>query len=290
MPDHRRAHADLLRRPAAVLADRPRAGPVRGRARRQGRHLVRQRPGRVCLRVRHLPGGRGVVPGQPAQRGGREPRPAGLLRLHVPDLPGRVRGAGREDPARPARAHHPGLPRRRAGLRHALRPVDRLRARRTLAGRAGRRRHHAGRHRGHHRPPQGRHPHRPQHRDDVRADADELSVPPAPALPGPRAAHPRGRGALLPGHDPGRRDRHHGQAGPHRVPGPDRAAPRHAHVPAADPDLHAPRPPRPGRDRPDQPAVPVVRRGPDVGGPPGGGPDQRSARCSASCSASPRRR
>ncbi len=40
----------------------------------------------------------------------------------------------------------------------------------------------------------------------------------------------------------------------------------HSHVPAADADLHAPRSPRPGRDRPDQPAVPVVRRGPDVGG------------------------
>ena len=54
---------------------------------------------------------------------------------------------------------------RRAPRRHALRPVDRLRARRALAGRAGRRRRHAGRHRGHHRPPQGRHPHRPQHRE-----------------------------------------------------------------------------------------------------------------------------
>ena len=40
------------------------------------------------------------------------------------------------------------------------------------------RRHgHAGRHRRHHRPPQGRDAHRPQHRDDVRADADELPVP-----------------------------------------------------------------------------------------------------------------
>ena len=64
---------------------------------RQGRDLVGERPGRVQLRVRHLPGGRGVVPGQPAQRGGGKPRPAGLLRLPVPDLPGRVRPAGRQD-------------------------------------------------------------------------------------------------------------------------------------------------------------------------------------------------
>ena len=33
-----------------------------------------------------------------------------------------------------------------------------------------------GRHRGHHRPAQGRDLHRPQHRDDVRAHADELPV------------------------------------------------------------------------------------------------------------------
>ena len=211
-------------------------------SRRQGRDLVRERPGRVQLRVRHLPGGRGVVPGQPAQRGGGKPRPARLLRLHVPDLPGRLRPAGREDPARPAEAHHPGLPRRRAPERHALRPVDRPRARRTLAGRTARRHGHAGRHRGHHRPPQGRDAHRPQHRDDVRADADELPVPPAPALPGPRAAHPRGRRAVLPGHDARRRDRHHAHAGPDRVPGPGREKQDHPHVPAADADLHAPRP------------------------------------------------
>ena len=36
----------------------------------------------------------------------------------------------------PAQADHPGLPRRRAPRRHALRPVDRPRGRRTVAGRA----------------------------------------------------------------------------------------------------------------------------------------------------------
>ena len=47
----------------------------------------------------------------------------------------------------------------------------------------------------------------------------------------------------------------------------DRAAPRHAHVPAADADLHAARPPRARRDRPLVAAVLLVRRGADVGGP-----------------------
>ena len=123
------------------------------------------------------------------------------------------------------------------------------RGRRALAGRTTRRHRHAGRHRRHHRPPQGRDAHRPQHRDDVRADADELPVSPAPALPGPRAAHPRGRRAVLPGHDARRRDRHHARAGSDRVPGPGRAAQDHPHVPAADADLHAPRP-RPARPAP----------------------------------------
>ena len=52
----------------------------------------------------------------------------------VPDLPGRLRPAGHQDPPGPAQADHPGLPGRRAPRRHALRPVDRLRARRALAG------------------------------------------------------------------------------------------------------------------------------------------------------------
>ena len=64
-------------------------------------------------------------------------------------------------------------------------------------------------------------------------------------------------------------------AGPGRVPGTGREAQDHPHVPAADADLHAARPSPAGRDRrPAQPAVPVVRRGPDVGQPPRGGPDE----------------
>ena len=71
-------------RPLAVL--RRRAGPQpprRGRARarrhragRQGRHPQLEQRRRVRVRVRHRPPRRGVVPDQPAQRGGREPRAA----------------------------------------------------------------------------------------------------------------------------------------------------------------------------------------------------------------------
>jgi acyl-coenzyme A synthetase/AMP-(fatty) acid ligase len=60
-------------------------------------------------------------------------------------------------------------------------------------------------------------------------------------------------------------------AGSGRVSLAGRAAPDHPYVPAADLDLHAARAPPAARDGPGQPAVPVVRRGPDVGQPPGGG-------------------
>ena len=99
------ADADLRRRPGPDPTRSRRAlAPVGDRAGRQGGHPVRQRPDRVRLRVRDRPGRRRVVPDQPAERGGREPGPARPLRLPLPDLPERVRAAGRADPARPAAA------------------------------------------------------------------------------------------------------------------------------------------------------------------------------------------
>ena len=82
LPDHRRPQRVVRRGAGAQLPHRGGAGPRRGRAGGQGRDPVGQRPGRVHLRVRDQPGRRGVVPDQPAQRGGREPRAARPLRLH----------------------------------------------------------------------------------------------------------------------------------------------------------------------------------------------------------------
>ena len=56
-----------------------------------------------------------------------------------------------------------------------------------------------------------------------------------------------------------------------RLPGARRAAPGDAHVPAADADLHGPRPRGAGHDGPQLAAVLLVRRRPDVGGPARGG-------------------
>ena len=126
---------------------------------------------------------------------------------------------------------------------------------------------------------QGRAADRAQPGDDVGHRADELPVHRAPGLPRAGPAHPRGRGPVLPGHGAGRRDRHHAVGRPGAVPGADRAAPGHPHLPAADRHLHAARPARPGRRRPVVAAMPVVRRRPDVAGPAGGGhhPDRPGA-------------
>ncbi len=62
-------------------------------------------------------------------------------------------------------------------------------------------------HRRHHRPPQGGDAHRPQPRGDDGADPDRVPVRGPAGLPRARAAHPRRRGALLPGAGAGRRDR-----------------------------------------------------------------------------------
>ena len=62
------------------------------------------------------------------------------------------------------------------------------------------------------------------------------------------------------------------------VPRADRAAPRHAHVPAADADLHGARARAPRRHGPVVAAVLLVRRRPDVGGPARGGARPASAR------------
>ncbi len=48
-------------------------------------------PVALRVRLRHLAGRRGLVPDQPAQRGGREPRAARPVRLRGADLPGVVR-------------------------------------------------------------------------------------------------------------------------------------------------------------------------------------------------------
>ena len=90
--------------------------------------------------VRHQPGRGGLVPGQPPQRGGREPRAARAARLPLPDLRRRLRPAGREDRAGPARADHAGLPgrhaerRRRRGARPSRVPAARSGSPTWLAG------------------------------------------------------------------------------------------------------------------------------------------------------------
>ena len=116
------------------------------------------------------------------------------------------------------------------------------RSRRSAAGRARRRPRDARRHRRHDRAAQGRDAHRAQPRDDDRADADGLPVRGPPGVPRARAADPRGRRAVLPGDGARRADRRHAEARPRRVPRADRARAHHAHVPAADADLHAARP------------------------------------------------
>src|SRR3989440_467575 len=50
-------------------------------------------------------------------------------------------------------------------------------------------------------PAQGGHADRPEHRNDVGAHLDELSVRGTAGVPGARATHPRGGRALLPDHD-----------------------------------------------------------------------------------------
>ena len=128
-----------------------------------------------------------------------------------------------------------------AGYPSLARVADRC-GRAGRGGPARRRPRAARRHRRDHGPAQGRDAHRPQHRDDVGADADGLPVRRPPRLPGARAAHPRRRGALLPDHGARRADRRHAGAGPGGVPAARRGRAGHAHVPAADPDLHAARP------------------------------------------------
>ena len=206
------------------------------------------------------------MPGQPAQRGGREPRTARPVRLRRADLPGEVRSPRRADPGRPAGPHHAGLPGRRRRHRAELGGLPR--ARRHAGGRAGPRRPRDDRrNRRDHGPAQRRRADRDEHRDDDGHHADELSVRRPPGLPRPRAAHPRRGRAVLPGAGARRRDRRHGQPRYRRLPGSGADPPGHAHVPAAHPDLHGARARRPGRHGPVLAAVLLVRRGPDLAGP-----------------------
>ena len=101
------ADLHVRRGPGARPGGSPRRSPRRGvAAGRQGRDPVGQRPDRVHLRVRDQPGRRGVVPDQPAQRGGREPRAARPVRLLGADLPGGLRAAGRRRSAPTCRSSH----------------------------------------------------------------------------------------------------------------------------------------------------------------------------------------
>ena len=143
--------------------------------------------------------------------------------------------------------------------------------RRGRSGRPGRRPRDDRRDRRDDGASQGRGPHRSQPRGDDRDHADELPVPGAAGLPGARAADPRRRGALLPGAVPRRRDRRDARSRRRGVPRPHRAARRHAHLPAADADLHGAGPPGARAARSLVAAVLLVRRGPDVDGPARGG-------------------
>ena len=134
------------------------------------------------------------------------------------------------------------------------------------------------RHRRHDRAAQGRDAHQRQPRDDDGADPDGLPLPRPPRVPRPRAPHPRRRRAVLPRPRARRRDRDHAGARRGRLPGARRAAPGDAHVPAADADLHGPRPPGTGLDGPQLAAVLLVRRRPDVRGPARGGAHRASGR------------
>ena len=233
---------------------------------RQGRDPVRQRPGRVHLRLRDQPGRGRVVPDQPAQRGGREPRAARPLRLHRADPPAVVRAAGRADPRRPAQADDRGLPGRSAGGRHACRgrsssasgptePIDRAAVDdlAMIVGTGGT----TGR-------PKG-----------VMLTGTNLETMTAITLMSyPFEGRPvylalapltHAAGVLcFPVHGAGRRDRGDANARRRALPAPRRGAPGDAHLPAADPDLHGARPPGALGRRPLVAAVLLVRRRADV--------------------------
>ena len=126
--------------------------------------------------------------------------------------------------------------------------------------------------------PKGRDAFRTQSRDDVRPDADELSVRRPPRLSCARAVDSRGRRLVFPDIGLGRPDRHHAQGRPHRVSRPHPTAPGHPYVSAADLDLHAPGESETRRDRSKLAAVLLVRRRADFGSAVGRGDRQDRAR------------
>ena len=225
---------------------------MRRRAGAVGGDPVGQRPDVVHVRLRDLPGRRGVVPDQPAQRGGREPRAARPLRLHRPAVPGVVRAAGRGDRAatcpssrilvcldgpttRSRSADLGAVPRPARRRPGAGRPnpvaesgVDDLAMIVGTGGTTG----------------------RPKGVMLTNANLETMTAltlmgypfDGPPGVPRPGSAHPRGRRAVLPGARARRRDRDHARARRRRLPGARRAAPGDAHVPAADADLHGARP------------------------------------------------
>ena len=139
LPDDGRAVAVLRRGAGPLPPGRRGARALRRPAGGLGGDPVGQRPHVVRLRLRHRPRRGGVVPGQPAQRGGGEPRAARALRLHDAALPAGVRAARGQDPRPAAAAHDAGLPGRRRrsdpSLEEWLAGVDAGRGRRRAAGR-----------------------------------------------------------------------------------------------------------------------------------------------------------
>ena len=228
VPGRGRPHALLRRRAGPQPPRRRGARARRGAARRQGRDPQLQQRDRVRVRVRDRAPRRRLVPDQPAQRDGREPGAARALRLRVPDLPPELRADGRASWGSRRPSASTTWRRGSAEPGGAADPVDDLAMLVGTGGTTGL--------------PKG-----------VMLTSRNLETMTAmtlvgypfegrPGVPRARAADPRRRRAVLPGDGARRADRRDAQAGRGRVPRADRARAHHAHVPAADADLHAARP------------------------------------------------
>ena len=244
LPDHRRRVAGATARCRRCrTGSRAALVPPGVRAGRQGRDPVGQRPGRVRAACSASPRAGAVwCPINPRNEAAENRELLDLfdctaLIFQAAFAP--LVAAIRDDlPA----AHHAGLPRRRGRRRRARRWAEFLGAARgdgPSTVRAGRRRGHDRRHRRHDRPAQGRDADRPQPRDDDGAHPDELPVRgPARSTSRWRRSPTRPGVLCFPVLALG------GEIVVMRAPdvggflGADRAAPRHAHLPAADADLH----------------------------------------------------
>ena len=244
LPDDRRQHPDYaevqgLPPPSPRRSARGGSDPATGS--RSSRATTR----RVHLRLRDLPGRRGVVPGQPPQRGGREPPTARPVRLLDRPLPLPVRRA-----RRPIRAELPQV-----ATLVCLDAGCRMRCPGTTSWRGlvpawstGRRRRPGDdrRDRRDDGPPQGRRAHGDQPRGDDRPHPDLLPVPAAGGRPVYLALAPLTHAAgvlCFPVLSRG------GEIVIMRTPdvgasSTNPATSGHAHLPAADADLHGAGPPR----------------------------------------------